>query len=40
MWRDLRCDYKDLEPMRSGDGKPLTFADWYLNWLDEAETTL
>ncbi|MER7832295.1 SMI1/KNR4 family protein [Streptomyces sp. NPDC095602] len=33
MWDDARCDYVDLEPLG------VTFAQWYLNWLAEAEKT-
>jgi len=40
MWADDRCDEEDLEPMRTADGEPMTFADWYLQWLAEAETRL
>ncbi|MCP9958270.1 SMI1/KNR4 family protein [Streptomyces sudanensis] len=30
MWDDTRCDHDDLEPLG------VTFARWYLDWLDEA----
>ncbi|GAA3373819.1 hypothetical protein GCM10020367_35260 [Streptomyces sannanensis] len=36
IWADARCDDVDLEPLRGPDGEPLTFASWYLSWLDEA----
>lgn len=33
MWDDPRCDDADLEPMG------VTFAEWYLNWLEDAART-
>ncbi|MEU3631927.1 SMI1/KNR4 family protein [Streptomyces fradiae] len=33
MWDDARCDHMDLEPLG------VTFAQWYLGWLEEAERT-
>lgn len=36
MWRDPRCDYEDLHPMRAA-GVPLDFAAWYLGWLAAME---
>lgn len=39
MWSDSRCDDVDLAPILD-DGKPVSFRDWYLDWLDNAETTL
>ncbi|MEV4333395.1 SMI1/KNR4 family protein [Streptomyces sp. NPDC049597] len=37
MWDDRRADGIDLQPMSNADGSPMTFADWYLTWLEEAE---
>lgn len=37
MWDDRRADGIDLQPMSNADGSPMTFADWYLSWLEEAE---
>jgi hypothetical protein len=37
IWSDPRADDADLEPLRDAEGKPVTFARWYTDWLDEAE---
>ncbi|MEV7286577.1 SMI1/KNR4 family protein [Streptomyces sp. NPDC093252] len=37
MWADDRADESDLEPLLDPGGAPLTFARWYLGWLEEAE---
>ncbi|WP_194894914.1 SMI1/KNR4 family protein [Catenulispora pinisilvae] len=39
MWFDPRCDLEDLRPLRDARGEPVSFADWYLGWLAEAEST-
>ncbi|QDY79361.1 SMI1/KNR4 family protein [Streptomyces qinzhouensis] len=35
VWSDCRVDDTDLVPLLDGTGKPLTFARWYLNRLEE-----
>ncbi|MET8825326.1 SMI1/KNR4 family protein [Streptomyces sp. NPDC004610] len=37
MWADDRADEADLEPLLDATGAPLTFARWYLDWLEESE---
>ncbi|WP_030268199.1 SMI1/KNR4 family protein [Streptomyces sp. NRRL B-24484] len=37
MWSDGRADELDLAPLLDGAGRPVTFARWYLDWLDAAE---
>jgi hypothetical protein len=38
MWDDPRVDDLDLRPLAGPDGStPLTFAAWYLRWLDACE---
>ncbi|NUT20443.1 MAG: SMI1/KNR4 family protein [Hamadaea sp.] len=39
MWSDLRCDDVDLAPILHDD-KPVTFRDWYIDWLTDAEVKL
>jgi SMI1 / KNR4 family (SUKH-1) len=39
MWSDLRCDDVDLAPILR-DGEAVTFRDWYLDWLTDAEAQL
>ncbi|MFF9915652.1 SMI1/KNR4 family protein [Streptomyces sp. NPDC013457] len=39
IWSDCRVDNVDLAPLLGRDGKPVTFAQWYLNWLRHAERT-
>lgn len=34
IWRDMRADYKGIEPLKNSDGTPMSFSDWYLHWLD------
>ncbi|SFG85142.1 hypothetical protein SAMN05518865_12061 [Duganella sp. CF458] len=34
VWRDMRADYQGIAPLRNANGSPMTFADWYRNWLD------
>jgi hypothetical protein len=36
LWYDARVDQKGLRPYESADGKRLTFAEWYLDWLGGA----
>jgi hypothetical protein len=36
MWADDRANHRDLAPVRTPDGRPVTFAEWYRIWLDEA----
>lgn len=36
VWHDARVDHGGLRPYESADGKRLTFAEWYLDWLDAA----
>lgn len=40
IWSDNRVDDEDLKALRDDDGAPMTFARWYLTWLDEAERQL
>lgn len=37
VWDDRRVDHAGLSPALDVDGKPLTFAAWYLSWLANAE---
>ncbi|MFE9743236.1 SMI1/KNR4 family protein [Streptomyces sp. NPDC006477] len=39
IWSDCRVDDVDLAPLLGHDGKPVTFAQWYLDWLRQAERT-
>ncbi|MGC2996931.1 SMI1/KNR4 family protein [Streptomyces sp. G35A] len=39
IWSDPRADDAGLEPLRDTEGRPVTFARWYTDWLDEAERT-
>jgi predicted ATPase with chaperone activity len=37
VWDDYRADEAGIEPLRdSATGNQMTFADWYMSWLDEA----
>jgi hypothetical protein len=36
VWSDERVDHKGLWPREGSDGERLTFAQWYLDWLDDA----
>jgi hypothetical protein len=38
MFSDLRCDDVDLAPIIGSDGQAVTFRQWYLKWLEKAET--
>lgn len=33
MWRDMRADNVGIAPLMNKDGTPMTFSDWYLDWL-------
>lgn len=37
VWSDPRVDDADLEPLLDTEGRPVTFARWYTDWLDKAE---
>lgn len=39
IWSDPRADDADLEPLLDPEGKPVTFARWYTDWLGKAERT-
>ncbi|WP_225804552.1 SMI1/KNR4 family protein [Streptomyces sp. NK15101] len=39
VWSDCRVDDVGLAPLLGPDGKPVTFAQWYLDWLRHAERT-
>ncbi|SBU91655.1 SMI1 / KNR4 family (SUKH-1) [Streptomyces sp. Ncost-T6T-1] len=39
IWSDCRADDADLVPLLDQDGKPITFARWYNDWLRKAELT-
>ncbi len=34
IWRDMRIDSAGIAPIRKDDGTPMSFLDWYCNWLD------
>ena len=36
VWHDARPDERGLWPYESTDGRRLTFAEWYLDWLGGA----
>ena len=36
VWDDMRADNRGIAPTKAR-GKPMTFSDWYLAWLSEAE---
>ncbi len=40
IWSDPRADDADLEPLLDNEGKPVTFARWYTDWLIKAERTV
>jgi hypothetical protein len=40
IWSDCRVDDVDLAPLLDDDAKPLRFARWYTNWLEQAERTI
>lgn len=37
VWDDMRADHAGIAPVKNADGKPMTFTNWYLQWLDDAE---
>ena len=37
VWDDLRADHGGLTPVKNANGDQMTFAEWYLAWLKEAE---
>ncbi|MFE3516277.1 SMI1/KNR4 family protein [Streptomyces sp. NPDC059166] len=37
IWSDNRVDDEDLKPLLDDTGGPMTFARWYLTWLEKAE---
>lgn len=39
MWSDYRVEDSDMGVITTKAGRPATFADWYLTWLDDATTT-
>ena len=38
VWNDFRADYRGLSPVLGGSGEAVSFADWYMGWLDESLT--
>jgi len=40
MWEDNTPEWGGFRPLTSEDGKSLTFASWYIGWLDGAEQKL
>jgi hypothetical protein len=36
VWDDNRADNAGIAPVLSKSGEPVTFADWYLGWLDDS----
>lgn len=36
VWDDLRADNAGIAPVLDESGEPVTFADWYLGWLDSS----
>lgn len=35
VWRDLRADYKGIEPFMNENGTRMGFTDWYLHWVEQ-----
>jgi hypothetical protein len=35
IWDDLRADQAGIAPVRDASGNPMTFAAWYMGWLDD-----
>ena len=35
-WRDMRAGSQGIAPLKNANGSPLTFTDWYRNWLDSS----
>jgi len=38
VWNDDRADHAGIYPLRDPDGKQMAFSDWYLSWLENAES--
>jgi hypothetical protein len=36
VWNDFRADDRGLSPVLGRSGEPMTFADWYMTWLDNS----
>ncbi|WP_406698028.1 SMI1/KNR4 family protein [Singulisphaera sp. Ch08] len=36
VWDDLRADNAGIAPVLDESGEPVTFADWYMSWLDSS----
>jgi hypothetical protein len=34
VWNDHRADNEGIAPVLDQTGNPITFADWYMEWLD------
>ena len=37
VWNDYRADHAGLSPLLNDQGEPVTFSDWYLEWLSSDE---
>jgi hypothetical protein len=40
IWRDFRVDGVDLAPLFDANGRRVSFATWYLSWMDAVEAAL
>ena len=36
VWDDFRADYRGSPPSWAARARPVTFADWYMGWLDDS----
>lgn len=36
IWLDQRADHDGITPVLNHKKEPITFTDWYINWLDES----
>ncbi len=36
VWKDYRADLRGVEPCSGSDGAPMSFCNWYLQWLDDS----
>lgn len=36
VWNDFRADQRGLSPVRDSAGRPMSFRDWYMAWLQES----
>ncbi len=36
VWKDYRSDLRGVEPYIGSDGAPMSFRNWYLQWLDDS----